>query len=275
MAVGDGTHRRPVKRRPSGGVARPAGTLAGVAKRDPHVVLGVERGAAPSQIKAAWRRLARSNHPDLTGDDPTAVQAATRRMAEINDAYTALTREAAADRRARDGERADFEDAPAPRRGGPPRPRPTRPVTGRLDMTGTFRQRNQTTRHDGSGTATDRRVPGPAAQPPLRGERVRGEPPRASTPTGPLERGRLRDFRRPKPPSLDAAREHLMEFGKFHGHTLGQIAAFEPSYIDWVAGTVTRDPDLVAAARVIQADLDARGISRRSHPVPVRPGRTA
>ena len=59
-----------------------------------------------------------------------------------------------------------------------------------------------------------------------------------------------------------------MEFGKFHGHTLGQIAGFEPSYIDWVAGTVTRDPELVAAARVIQADLDARGISRRSHPTP-------
>lgn len=196
-------------------------------------------------------------------------------MAEINDAYTALTREAAADRRARDGERADFEDAPTPRRGGPPRPRPTRPVTGRVDMTGTFKQRNQATRPDGSTATTEPRAAGPAAQPPLRGERVRGEPPRASTPTGPLERGRLRDFRRPKPPSLEAAREHVMEFGKFHGHTLGQIAAFEPSYIDWVAGTVTRDPDLVAAARVIQADLDGRGISRRSHPVPVRPGRTA
>ena len=247
-----------------------AGTLAGVAKRDPHVVLGVERGAAPSQIKAAWRRLARSNHPDLTGDDPTAVQAATRRMAEINDAYTALTREAAADRRARDGERADFEDAPAPRRGGPPRPRPTRPVTRSLDMTGTFRQRNQATRQRRPGADGGRERPAPRRrpiQPPLRGERVRGEPPRASTPTGPLERGRLRDFRRPKPPTLDVAREHLMEFGKFHGHTLGQIAAFEPSYIDWVAGTVTRDPDLVAAARVIQADLDARG-----RVAPVAPG---
>lgn len=246
-----------------------------MAKRDPHLVLGVERGAAPTQIKAAWRRLARSNHPDLTGDDPTAVQAATRRMAEINDAYAALTREAAADRRVRAGERADFEDAPAARRGGPPRPRPTRPVTGRLDMTGTFRQRNQTTARDGSGTPTGRRAPHVTMQPPLRGERVRGEPPRASTPTGPLERGRLRDFRRPKPPKLDVAREHLMEFGKFHGHTLGEIAAFEPSYIDWVASTVTRDPDLVAAARVVQADLDARGVSRRSHPAPVRPGRTA
>ena len=109
----------------------------------------------------------------------------------------------------------------------------------------------------------------------MRGERVRQEPPRASTPTGPLERDRLRHFRRPKPPSLDAAREHMMEFGKFHGHTLGQIAGFEPSYIDWVAGTVTRDPELVAAARVIQDDLDARGVQRRRTRPPVRPGRTA
>ena len=81
-------------------------------------------------------------------------------MAEINDAYTALTREAAADRRARDGERADFEDAPAPRRGGPPRPRPTRPVTRHLDMTGTFRQRNQATRHDGAGAGRRSRCAG-------------------------------------------------------------------------------------------------------------------
>jgi hypothetical protein len=262
-----------------------------VAKRDPHVVLGVERGATPAQIKAAWRRLARSNHPDLTGDDPTAVQAATRRMAEINDAYAALTREAAADRRVREGERADFGTGQAARRGGPPRPKPTRPVTRTLDMTGTFRQRHTGARNAGAaasaarsaGAATKAGTAGATAprgtpltgQPPLRGERVRGEPPRASTPTGPLERGRLRHFRRPKPPSLEAAREHMMEFGKFHGHTLGQIAGFEPSYIDWVAGTVTRDPDLVAAARVVQADLDARGVGRRSHPTPVRPGRTA
>jgi hypothetical protein len=67
----------------------------------------------------------------------------------------------------------------------------------------------------------------------------------------------------------------MVEFGKFHDHTLGEIAAFEPSYIDWLASTVTRDPDLVAAARVIQADLDARGVVRRARPPAVRPGRTA
>ena len=54
-----------------------------------------------------------------------------------------------------------------------------------------------------------------------------------------------------------------MEFGKFRGHTLGEIAAFEPSYIDWISSTISRDADLVAAARAIAADLDRRGIVRR------------
>lgn len=197
-------------------------------------------------------------------------------MAEINDAYAALSRDAqAARRRGARGDRTEFEADGSPRRGGPPRPRPTRPVTGRVDMSGSFQPRNQTTGAGADGVRTGRRAATLPGQPPLRGERVRQEPPRASTPTGPLERDRLRDFRRPKPPALEVARAHEIDFGKFHGHTLGEIAAFEPSYIDWVAGTVTRDPDLVAAARVIQADLDARGIARRSHPTPIRPGRTA
>jgi hypothetical protein len=248
-----------------------------VVKRDPRDVLGVAPGADPAEIKAAWRRLARSNHPDLTGDDPAASRAATRRMAEINDASAALTRDGGDGRTGADAagvERADFGPDGKRRGGGPPRPKPTRPVTGRVDTSDTFQPRNQATSAASGATGGPGGVPF-GAQPPLRGERVRGEPPRASTPTGPLERDRLRDFRRPTPPSLDVARQHTIEFGKFHGHTLGEIAAFEPSYIDWVATTVTRDPELVAAARVLQADLDARGIGRRSHPTPVRPGRSA
>jgi curved DNA-binding protein CbpA len=245
-----------------------------VAKRDPHEVLGVARGADPSRIKAAWRRLARANHPDLTGDDPAASRMATRRMAEINDAYAALTRETAADR-AHAAAPADMGGPSTRRRGGPPTPRPTRPVTGRVDTTATYRPRNQTTPRDPGREYEGSRSTRPRGQPPLRGERVRQEAPRASTPTGPSERGRVRNFRRPRPPRLDRALGHVIEFGKFHGHTLDQIAAFEPSYIDWLAGTVKRDPDLVAAARVVQADLDARGVPRRSHPSPVRASRSA
>lgn len=242
-----------------------------MAKRDPHDVLGVRAGTDPAGIKRAWRRLARANHPDLTGDDPAASRAATRRMAEINDAYAALTRDPGGEAAAT-GERADFGTAAPRPSGGPPRPRPTRPVTARVDTTETIRPRNQTTGPDGGALRTSPSVRGQA---PRRDDALQREAPRASTPTGPMERDRVRHFRRPKPPSLDAAREHVIEFGKFHGHTLGEIAAFEPSYIDWVAGTVTRDPDLVAAARVLQADLDARGVPRRAHPTPARPSRSA
>ena len=240
-----------------------------VVQRDPHAVLGVQAGASATQIKAAWRRLARAHHPDLTGDDPAASRVATRQMAEINDAYAALTRtEGSA--RGRDGGEGDapFAETTGPRRGGPPRPKPSPPVTGRVDTSATYRPRNQVAGNP------PRRVP-LAGQAPLRGGLVDREPPRASTPTGPPVKGRIRHFRRPAPPSLDRAAGHLVEFGKFHGHTLGQIAAFEPSYIDWLAGTVTRDPDLVAAARVIRGDLDRRGVLRRSRPTTERPGRSA
>src|SRR6476620_1476720 len=116
-----------------------------MAKRDPRDVLGVEPGASPTEIKAAWRRLARQNHPDLTGDDPAASRSATRRMAEINDAYEVLTRTTTQTGADGDGaaDRASFDPEAAARRGGPPRPKPTRPVTGRVDTSQTFRPRNQ------------------------------------------------------------------------------------------------------------------------------------
>jgi curved DNA-binding protein CbpA len=237
-----------------------------VAKRDPHEVLGVARGASPTTIKAAWRRLARQHHPDLTGDDPAASRIATRLMAEINDAYAALTRD---DRNGSvagrwDAQGVDVEQAPH-RRGGPPRPRPTRPVTGRVDTSETVLPRNQTTTQ-----ASPLR-----GQPPPRSDRSRREPLRASHPTGPLERDRVRNFRPPPRPSLDEALAFVVPFGKFHGHRLDEIADFEPSYIDWLARAVQRDPDLTLAARVVQEDLDHRGIVRRSHPTPERVVRPA
>ena len=234
-------------------------------RRDPHVVLGVAAGASLQTVKAAWRRLARQHHPDLTGDDPAASRLATRQMAEINDAYESLRR--ASLRGPTNG--ATHSDSTAPdtrvRRGGPPRPRPTRPVTGRVDTSHTIRPRNAT---------TTRGMPLPGQAPPPNRPAGR-EPLRASDPTGPLQRGRIHRFRRPKPPPLDAAWAHELDFGKFRGHTLGQVADFEPSYIDWLASTITRDPELVACARVIQAELDRRGVRRRVRPPRDQAGRTA
>ena len=213
-------------------------------------MLGVPRDAGQSTIKAAWRKLAREHHPDLARDDAAAAERATRRMAEINRAYAEL--------RAGWGGRGTSEDGRNGRHAGPPPPRPTRPVTGRVDTTATFRPRNQTM--------------GPRAQPagqrPIHADRLAREPLRASTPTGPLDRRRQRGFRPPPPPSLEEARAWVIEFGKFHGHSLGSIADFEPTYIDWLAKTISRDPELVAAARAIQDDLDARGIVRLPRPVP-------
>src|ERR1700694_3958496 len=98
--------------------------------RDPYVVLGVERGASQATIKAAWRRLARENHPDLTGKDTGSVRTATRRMAQINAAYERLRKRPDAQRR-RPGDApstADTDDGSAgsgsrKRRGGPPAPK--------------------------------------------------------------------------------------------------------------------------------------------------------
>jgi hypothetical protein len=189
-------------------------------------------------------------------------------MAEINEAYAAISRGgAAAARRPGDagaGGATFDEGTTRPRRGGPPRPKPTRPVTGRLDLSGTVRPRNAPIRPTG---ANDHAPPTTVlpGQPPIRFATHHREPPRASDPTGPLERARIRDFRRPAPPPLEDAVVRELEFGKFRGHTLGQVAAFEPSYIDWLAKTITRDPELVAAAKVLQADLDERGVPRREH----------
>jgi curved DNA-binding protein CbpA len=222
-------------------------------KRDPHAVLGLQQGASAATVKAAWRRLARRHHPDLSGSDPAAARADTKLMAEINAAYEQL-RDGGASRRAPEPDRGH------PRAGGPPPPKPSRPVTARLDMTDVLRPRNATTSADG------RRAHPIAGQPPIRSRSGRAEFPRASDPNGPLVRSHDRRFRRPTPPTLEAALATEMPFGKFHGHTLGQIAGFEPSYIDWVTGTILRDPDLVAAATVVRDELDRRGVVRRVRP---------
>ncbi len=231
-------------------------------------MLGVESGASLDEIKAAWRTLARRHHPDLIGDDPDVARRATRRMAEINTAYTALTRGDAASRRARrEAEearrRSEASSAgPAGVAGGPPASPSTRPVTGRVDTSGTYRPRNQVTTPPGV------RLP-LTGQPPLRHDRSTPEL-RASQPSSPAQRDRLPDHPLRPPPPLDDALVLEVAFGKFHGHTLGEIAAFEPSYIDWLATTVTRDPDVAAAAKVIAAELDRRGIQRQHRPP--RPG---
>ncbi len=233
---------------------------------DPYAVLDVRHDASDVQIKRRWRELARQHHPDRAAGDTDAAARLTARMARINAAYDLLRdplRRGAWDssgpgRRART--RADdapgsagaglhFEDdmAPGGAAGPPPPPRST-PVTGRFDTTAAFRPHNA-------------RVNQPAmmrGQRPLNRRDMREERDlRASTPTGPIEK--LLHERPERAPTLQEARETTLNFGRFHGYTLGEVELLEPAYLDWVSRTITRDRDLVVRARVIQAELARRG----------------
>ncbi len=223
-------------------------------------MLGVAPDASAATIKAAWRRLAREHHPDLAVD-ASDRRAATRRMAEINAAYNELRgavprpasrgRHPAAEGPGAGAPGTQRDDRHAPPSGPPPPPR-TRPVTARFDTSDLFRPRNATTTPRGDGY---RHHPRGARPPQARAEAA--EPPRASDPTGPLERLRSRRSRRRPLPALEEARALRVDFGKFHGRTLGEIAGLEPSYVAWLARAITRDPDLLDAARVVAEALGA------------------
>jgi len=56
-------------------------------KRDYYEVLGLSKGASEAEIKKAFRRLAKENHPDVNPDN----QEAEARFKEINEAYEILS----------------------------------------------------------------------------------------------------------------------------------------------------------------------------------------
>lgn len=222
---------------------------------DPYRVLDLRHDASPREIKMRWRELAREHHPDRAAHDRAAQERLTTRMARINAAYDVL----------RDPvRRARYDATPGARRerhaegrapgepGGPPPPPPSPPVTARFDTSALYRPRNARLRH------WTMRGPGVT---PVDWRRRDPYDLRASEPTGPVSRSRRMPLTRL--PSLADARATVLGFGRFHGHTLGEVADREPTYIDWIASTITRDRDLVLRARVVAADLDDRGVERR------------
>lgn len=63
------------------------------APQDPYTVLGVDRSTPPEEIRRAYRKLVRENHPDAMiarGVPQEALQLAQKRMADINRAWDAI-----------------------------------------------------------------------------------------------------------------------------------------------------------------------------------------
>ena len=61
--------------------------MASTRPRDPYEVLGVSRDADETQIKKAFRKLARELHPDVNAHDPEAEE----KFKEAAEAYEILT----------------------------------------------------------------------------------------------------------------------------------------------------------------------------------------
>jgi len=52
-------------------------------------------------------------------------------------------------------------------------------------------------------------------------------------------------------PTVAEAMATQLNFGKFAGLTLGDVALNEPTYLDWIVRTIDREPEVCLAARVV------------------------
>ena len=65
-------------------------------EEDPYLVLGVPRAATGEEIRAAWRKLMRENHPDALaarGVPPEFIEKASASVSRINAAWDRVKRD--------------------------------------------------------------------------------------------------------------------------------------------------------------------------------------
>jgi curved DNA-binding protein CbpA len=210
-----------------------------VSSPDPYKVLQVDPEAGREVIEAAYKRLARMYHPDVSGDPDTVA-----RMVQINQAWEAL----------RD---------PA-RRAGVDRAR------ARVDATSA-----RVVAADGKAHAATARHPAPAHAPAPRSDRApeppfpgvtdpstsrfepptrsAGEPAAASWTSGRSDTGYRYDTRTMgmgaagAPPGNPSG--SIVTFGRYEGWTLGEIARRDLEYLEWL--------DRMPIGRTHQSEIDA------------------
>ena len=218
---------------------------------DPYKVLQVDPEAEAEVIEAAYRRLARKYHPDVS-PDPESLE----RMIAINKAWEQLrdpTKRAAVDRaRQRSGGAAAWvaaadaqtrSAAPAPTtplRQPPPRPSPesAAPRTGDPQESWPF----------GMQDRSEAQPAAPAAAPPAPGptrswssERV----PIGGFQSGATSRPEGEGAAGPPPGHPVGS---VLNFGRYAGWSLGEIARVESEYLEWLG----RMP----IGRTYQAEID-------------------
>jgi curved DNA-binding protein CbpA len=214
-----------------------AAAKAGVSVPDPYKILQVDPEAEDEVIEAAYKRLARKYHPDVS-PDPASVE----RMVRINQAWEMLrdpTRRAAVDRaRARavgtsarvvaaDGKAyAGSRPSSGARRSGAPRPS----SGGPWPFPGVQDPGAATTFTSSARPASANWTPGRST------EGSTGYDTRAA---GTGSAG-------PPPGNPSGS---LVTFGRYDGWTIGEIARTDPEYLEWL--------DRMPIGRTYQAEIDA------------------
>ena len=201
--------------------------------RDAYKVLQVDPEADLEVIQAAYRRLAQKYHPDRVTAPDEAASAATR-MVELNSAWDQLRdpdRRSAYDRKravAATQAAAAPTSSPGPTARPSPPFRPTPPPTSR--------------------------PPGPPPSRPSGPSGWSPSPPPASGPfpssVGPEPTGSAGP-----PPGRPSG--SVLNFGRYAGWSLGEIARSEPAYLEWL--------DRMPIGRPYRAELDVllRSLGRR------------
>jgi len=212
---------------------------------DAYKVLQVDPEAEDEVIQAAYRRLARKYHPDLTTGDEAAA-----RMAAINAAWELVGKPAA--RAAYDRARAGADagptsraDAPAPGTAGHPAGRPDSDTGAGLRSappSDTQRPPEAVSRDWTSGRSSH----GGGFDPSMRapdGLGAAGPPP--GRPSG-----------------------SVLNFGRYSGWSLGEIARSDLEYVEWldrmpIGRSYREEIDAILRASGRRRSADAEGTERR------------